>query len=129
MMVRDRRTPETCGLRHRKESSCPNCPAETSCARERRPLPSPFLLSRSPDPEPALPRRPCHTLEVDDIEGFERALAALQAEGVSVDEPMMVLVNDARLGRVSILHGTSETVVEDRALVGKIVRAKSRTKA
>jgi len=69
-----------------------------------------------------------HT-EVDDIEGFERALAALEAEGVSVDEPVMVLVNDARLGQVSILHGTSETVVEDRALVGKIVRAKSRTKA
>ena len=67
--------------------------------------------------------------DVDDIEGFERALAALQAEGVSVDEPMMLLVDDARLGRVSILHGTSETVVEDRALVGKIVRAKSRTKA
>jgi hypothetical protein len=67
--------------------------------------------------------------DVDDVESFERALAALQAEGVSVDEPMMLLVDDARLGRVSILHGTSETVVEDRALVGKIVRAKSRSKA
>ena len=67
--------------------------------------------------------------DVDDVESFERALAALQAEGVSVDEPMMILVDDARLGRVSILHGTSETVVEDRALVGKIVRAKSRIKA
>ena len=77
----------------------------------------------------AAPPVPNALADVDDVEGFERALAALQAEGVSVDEPMMVLVNDARLGRVSILHGTSETVVEDRALVGKIVRAKSRTKA
>lgn len=35
----------------------------------------------------------------------------------------MVFVSDAERGDVSILQGTNETVVRDRRLVAKIVRA------
>ena len=39
------------------------------------------------------------------------------------DEPVMFCVHDARRGEVSILHGTSEVVVHDRALVARIMSA------
>ena len=66
--------------------------------------------------------------EIDDVEGFEQALAALEAEGVWVDEPTMVLVDDARLGRARSCTGRARPWSRT-ALVGKIVRAKSRIKA
>jgi len=39
------------------------------------------------------------------------------------DEAIMFCVHDARSGEVSILRGTSETVVRDRQLVARIMHA------
>ncbi len=41
-------------------------------------------------------------------------------------EPVMFCVHDAKLGEVSILHGTDEVVVKDPQLVRRIMHAASR---
>ena len=41
-------------------------------------------------------------------------------------EPVMFCVHDAKLGEVSILHGTNEVVVKDPQLVRRIMHAASR---
>ena len=43
-------------------------------------------------------------------------------------EPVMFCVHDAKLGEVSILHGTDEVVVKDAQLVRRIMHAASRRK-
>jgi hypothetical protein len=43
-------------------------------------------------------------------------------------EPVMFCIHDAKLGEVSILHGTDEVVVKDPQLVGRILNAASRQK-
>ena len=43
-------------------------------------------------------------------------------------EPVMFCVHDAKLGEVSILHGTDEVVVKDPQLVRRILHAASRQK-
>jgi hypothetical protein len=43
-------------------------------------------------------------------------------------EPVMFCVHDAKLGEVSILHGTDEVVVKDPQLVRRIMHAASRQK-
>jgi hypothetical protein len=43
-------------------------------------------------------------------------------------EPVMFCVHDAKLGEVSILHGTDEVVVKDPQLVRRIMHAASRRK-
>ena len=42
------------------------------------------------------------------------------------NEPVMFCVHDAKLGEVSILHGTEEVVVKDPQLVRRILHAASR---
>ena len=42
------------------------------------------------------------------------------------NEPVMFCVHDAKLGEVSILHGTNEVVVKDPQLVRRIMHAASR---
>jgi hypothetical protein len=56
------------------------------------------------------------------------ALAASHADDVDLDEsaaaglgPVMFCVTDAARGEVSILHGMSEVVVQDRSLVSRIL--------
>jgi hypothetical protein len=44
------------------------------------------------------------------------------------DEPVMFCIHDAKLGEVSILHGTNEVVVKDPQLVRRIMHAASRQK-
>ena len=51
-------------------------------------------------------------------------LSPHEAAGVNAQGPVIAYVKDAASGDVSILHGTSETVVRDRRLVSKIVRAR-----
>ena len=41
----------------------------------------------------------------------------------TADEPMLFSIHDAAQGQVAIYHGRSETVITDRALVARIVRA------
>ncbi len=49
------------------------------------------------------------------------------ADGFDVGhEPVMFCVHDAKLGEVSILHGTNEVVVKDPQLVRRIMHAASR---
>lgn len=48
----------------------------------------------------------------------EAEIAAFDAAG-----PVMFCVQDAARGQVTILHGTSEVVVTDRALVNQIMKA------
>ncbi len=47
---------------------------------------------------------------------------------VDTHEPVMFCVHDAKLGEVSILHGTDEVVVKDPQLVRRIMHAASRQK-
>ena len=51
-------------------------------------------------------------------------LSPHEAAGVNAEGPVIAYVKDAASGDVSILHGTSESVVRDRRLVSKIVRAR-----
>jgi hypothetical protein len=41
-------------------------------------------------------------------------------------EPVMFCVHDAKLGEVSILHGTNEVVVKDPQLVRRVLSAAAR---
>ena len=43
-------------------------------------------------------------------------------------EPVMFCVHDAKLGEVSILHGTNEVVVKDPQLVRRVLSAAARQK-
>jgi hypothetical protein len=44
--------------------------------------------------------------------------------GVTADVgPVMFCIHDAQRGEVSILHGTNEVIVRDRALVARILQA------
>ena len=43
-------------------------------------------------------------------------------------EPVMFCVHDAKLGEVSILHGTNEVVVKDPELVRRVLTAAARQK-
>lgn len=56
------------------------------------------------------------TAHTDDLEAGPDA--ALDLAG-----PVMFYVHDVGSGDVSILHGTDEVVVHDRALVNRIIRA------
>jgi hypothetical protein len=57
------------------------------------------------------------------------ATADRLADGFDVGhEPVMFCVHDAKLGEVSILHGTDEVVVKDPQLVRRIMHAASRQK-
>jgi hypothetical protein len=42
------------------------------------------------------------------------------------DDPVMFCVHDAKLGEVSILHGTKEVVVKDPQLVRRVLSAAAR---
>jgi hypothetical protein len=42
---------------------------------------------------------------------------------VDVQGPVMFCVHDAHRGEVSILHGTTEVIVQDRQLVARILTA------
>jgi hypothetical protein len=53
---------------------------------------------------------------------------SLDATEMASSGPVMFHVLDAAAGEVSILHGESEVVVHDRALVARILRAASRAK-
>ena len=53
----------------------------------------------------------------------DSVLAAHEADAVDAAGPVIVCVKDVAGGDISILHGTSETVVRDPRLVAKIVRA------
>jgi hypothetical protein len=49
------------------------------------------------------------------------------ADGFDVGhEPVMFCVHDAKLGEVSILHGTNEVVVKDPQLVRRVLSAAAR---
>ena len=52
-------------------------------------------------------------------------LAGCFADGFAMggNEPVMFCVHDAKLGEVSILHGTDEVVVKDPQLVRRILHA------
>jgi hypothetical protein len=59
------------------------------------------------------------------------ANAAAAQPDVFVDvthEPVMFCVHDAKLGEVSILHGTNEVVVKDPELVRRVLTAAARQK-
>jgi len=45
------------------------------------------------------------------------------ADGLDAQGPVMFCVHDAQRGQVSILHGTTEVIVQDRQLVARIVTA------
>jgi hypothetical protein len=47
---------------------------------------------------------------------------ATDAQSISAG-PVMFCIHDAARGEVSILHGTSEVIVTDRRLVGRILAA------
>ncbi|MBA3288332.1 MAG: twin-arginine translocation signal domain-containing protein [Acidimicrobiia bacterium] len=51
------------------------------------------------------------------------AADATDAIALEADGPVMFCVHDAAAGQVSILHGSDEVVVSDRALVNRILRA------
>ena len=57
------------------------------------------------------------------VEGANAAFDAFTDVG---HEPVMFCVHDAKLGEVSILHGTNEVVVKDPQLVRRILHAASR---
>jgi hypothetical protein len=59
------------------------------------------------------------------------ANAAVESPDAFVDvshEPVMFCVHDAKLGEVSILHGTKEVVVKDPELVRRVLTAAARQK-
>ena len=65
---------------------------------------------------------------VGGVEGVE-GIAGMFADAkfvVESREPVMFCVHDAKLGEVSILHGTEEVVVKDPQLVRRILHAASR---
>ena len=63
------------------------------------------------------------------VDAFDGAADGFDAEFViGRHEPVMFCVHDAKLGEVSILHGTDEVVVKDPALVRRIMHAASRQK-
>jgi hypothetical protein len=64
------------------------------------------------------------------IEGVDGAVDGRFADGFAMAgrEPVMFCIHDAKLGEVSILHGTDEVVVKDPQLVGRILNAASRQK-
>ena len=54
----------------------------------------------------------------------ERATEADEAARTPIAAgPVMFCVHDAERGQVSILHGTSEVIVQDRQLVSRIMAA------
>ena len=61
---------------------------------------------------------------VEGADGTVEGLAGMFAE--VGHEPVMFCVHDAKLGEVSILHGTNEVVVKDPQLVRRIMHAASR---
>jgi hypothetical protein len=65
---------------------------------------------------------------VEGANGAVDGLAGTFADGfaMSRNEPVMFCVHDAKLGEVSILHGTDEVVVKDPQLVRRILHAASR---
>ena len=74
---------------------------------------------------------PASTNAVNAAEGANAALDASAgsfADGFAMggNEPVMFCVHDAKLGEVSILHGTDEVVVKDPQLVRRILHAASR---
>ena len=55
------------------------------------------------------------------------AAADRLADGFDIGhEPVMFCVHDAKLGEVSILHGTNEVVVKDPQLVRRVLSAAAR---
>ncbi len=67
------------------------------------------------------------------VEGVDSAVAVFDAGFdanfvVDSHEPVMFCVHDAKLGEVSILHGTDEVVVKDPQLVRRIMHAAARQK-
>jgi hypothetical protein len=57
-----------------------------------------------------------------DVDGFDPADAHADAHSIGAG-PVMFCIHDAARGEVSILHGTSEVIVTDRRLVGRILAA------
>lgn len=63
------------------------------------------------------------------LSGAPAYAAADDADAVELDAepmgrtPVMFCVHDADRGEVSILHGTSEVIVQDRRLVARIMKA------
>lgn len=74
-------------------------------------------LSRQAAAAPAAPNA---------VEGVDGAVDGSFAD-VGRD-PVMFCIHDAKLGEVSILHGTDEVVVKDPQLVRRILNAASRQK-
>ena len=75
--------------------------------------------------------QPLHPHRPSTVEGANAALddsAGTFADGFAMggNEPVMFCVHDAKLGEVSILHGTDEVVVKDPQLVRRIMHAASR---
>jgi len=63
------------------------------------------------------------------VDGVDTAVDMFDAKFVvDSSEPVMFCVHDAKLGEVSILHGTDEVVVKDPQLVRRIMHAASRQK-
>ena len=60
------------------------------------------------------------------VEGADGAVDSLGMFANVGHEPVMFCVHDAKLGEVSILHGTDEVVVKDPQLVRRIMHAASR---
>jgi hypothetical protein len=72
---------------------------------------------------------PASVNAVEGADGAVEGLAGMFADGefvVESHEPVMFCVHDAKLGEVSILHGTDEVVVKDPQLVRRILHAASR---
>lgn len=64
------------------------------------------------------------------LSGAPANASAIDVDDVDLDdaaptgrEPVMFCVHDAAQGEVSILHGTSEVIVQDRRLVARIMKA------
>lgn len=60
------------------------------------------------------------------VEGADVGVDSLGMFADAGHEPVMFCVHDAKLGEVSILHGTNEVVVKDPQLVRRILHAASR---
>ena len=60
------------------------------------------------------------------VEGADSAVDGFGMFANAGHEPVMFCVHDAKLGEVSILHGTNEVVVKDPQLVRRIMHAASR---
>ena len=71
---------------------------------------------------------PASVKAVEGADGAVDGFAGMFADAFVVEshEPVMFCVHDAKLGEVSILHGTDEVVVKDPQLVRRILHAASR---